>query len=64
MKKILGSLLLAVAALAMPVAATGLTGCSGGNKAEKIEGVEEKHEEGHDMQMQEQDDTEKPPEGS
>ncbi len=64
MKKLLGSLLLGIAALAMPVALFSATGCSSDvGKSEQIEGVEEEHGEGHGEEFKKvSEGDEKPPE--
>ena len=54
MKKIVSSLVLAVAVIGLPAVFTSMTGCSGGNEATQIEGVEDKAEEGHEEEFDKQ----------
>ncbi len=61
MKKLLGSLLLGMAALAMPLATISLSGCSGDvGKSEQIENTDEKHGEGHGEEFKDVMEKEKP----
>jgi hypothetical protein len=54
MRKFVSSLVLAVAVIGLPAVFTSMTGCSGGNEATQIEGVEDKAEEGHEEEFAKQ----------
>jgi len=54
MRKFVSSLVLAVAVIGLPAVFTSMTGCSGGNEATQIEGVEDKAEEGHEEEFDKQ----------
>ena len=54
MRKFASSLVLAVAIIGLPAVFTSMTGCSGGNEATQIEGVEDKAEEGHEEEFDKQ----------